>query len=57
MISWTRRFDPNAFSRLLFSDRGKRGDEPRSNSVMRKRCFPYPARLERGEYSGLPLWS
>ncbi len=32
----------------------QRGDEPRSNSVMRKRCVPYPARLERGECSGLP---
>jgi hypothetical protein len=24
MISWTRRFNPNAFSRLFFSDRGSR---------------------------------
>ena len=32
----------------------ERGDEPRSNSVVRKRCIPYPARLERGECSELP---
>ncbi len=24
MIFWTRRFNPNAFSRLFFSDRGSR---------------------------------
>ncbi len=33
----------------------KRGDEPRSNSVVRKRCVPYSARLERGECSDLPV--
>ncbi len=27
----------------------EQGDEPRSNSVMRKRCVLYPARFERGE--------
>jgi len=32
-----------------------RGDEPRSNSVVRKRCVPYPARLDRGECSDLPV--
>ena len=37
----------------------KRGDEPRSNSVVIKRYVPYPTRLERGECSDLPvtLWS
>src|SRR3989304_6333886 len=29
------------------------GDEPHSNSAIRERCIPYPARLERGECSGV----
>jgi len=33
----------------------KRGDEPRSNSVVIKRYVPYPTRLERGECSDLPV--
>jgi len=32
----------------------QRGNEPRSNSVMKKRFVSYPARLVRGECYGLP---
>jgi len=32
----------------------KSGDEPRTNSVMRRQIVLYPAQLERGEFSGLP---
>ena len=37
------------------SDRGKRGDESRSNSVVIKQTVLYPTRLERDECSDLPV--
>jgi len=44
---------------IKVTDRGKRGDEPRTNSVMRRQIVPYPAQLERAECSGVSatLWS
>ena len=50
-ISATTRSLPRTTERPV----RKRGDEPRSNSVVIKRYVPYPTWLERGECSDLPV--
>ena len=50
---WNALFNESGLPRTTERPARECGDEPRSNSAIRERCIPYPARLERGECSGV----